>query len=77
MNVDGRTAAGGAAAHRHPALAAKIVQEQPFELVAEDAVDDEVDRRVDRHQQVADARHLVHQNVGLLEDVHHLGRSTA
>ena len=54
------------------AAAAKIAQEEPLELVAEDAVDDEVGRRIGRHEQVADARHLVHQDVGHFKDVHHL-----
>ena len=74
VRIDRRSATG-----RRPQVsgAAKVAQEQPLELVSEDAVNDEVDGRVDRHQQVTDARHLVHQNVGRFEDVHHLpGTST-
>ena len=62
----------GWAASRHGTAdpdAAEVAQEEALELVAEDAVDDEIHRRVEADQQIADAGHLVHQDVGRLEDV--------
>jgi len=53
-------AVGGKAPAAHPhAPWEEQLEEQPLELLAEYHVDDEVDGRVDRHQQVADLDQLV------------------
>ena len=67
----------GWAAPRHGAAGpgtTEVTQEESLELVTENAVDDEVDGRVEADEQVADARHLVHENVGRFEDVDHHGQ---
>ena len=63
------------------AAAAEIAKKEPFEFVAKDAVDDEIDGGIDGHEQVGNARHLVHleddgrvDNVDRFEDVDHDGQ---
>ena len=53
---------GGEAA---PLPSAEEVAEEPLELLAEDAVDDEVDGRVERHQQVRHRRQLHPQELNV------------
>lgn len=54
-------------------VVAKVAQEEALELVAKDAVNDEVHRGVDWHEQIAHACHLVDEDVEHLENVYHHG----
>lgn len=45
-------------------------QKRPLELPPEDAVDDEVDRRVDGHQEIGHPHQLRQENVEVLDDIH-------
>lgn len=69
--VHGRVATDATAARTSPAVGGKVptahphaprkeqLEEQPLELLTEYHVDDEVDRRVDRHQEVTDFDQMV------------------
>jgi len=80
--VHGRVATSAAAARASAAVGGEVpaahphapreeqLEEQPLELLAEYHVDDEVDGRVDRHQQVADLDQLVDGDA--VERLHHV-----
>jgi len=62
---------GGKVPSAHPHAPRKEqLEEQPLELLAEYHVDDKVDRRVDRHQKVADFDQMVDGDA--VERLHHV-----
>lgn len=49
----------------------EVAEKKSLKLVAKDAINNKIDGGIHWNQQVADASHFIHQNVGNLKNVHH------